>query len=136
MICFDWIFPEVARSLALRGADILCHPSNLVLTYCQKTMLTRSLENSVYSITANRTGKETRPRGELLFTGQSQIVGPKGEIIASSNSDQEAVVLCDIDLFDARNKLITENNNLFADRRPAFYDSIVYNTINDLSIHS
>jgi predicted amidohydrolase len=125
MICFDWVFPEVARSLALRGADILCHPSNLVLTYCQKTMLTRSLENSVYSVTANRTGKETRPRGELLFTGQSQIVGPKGEVIATSNSDEEAVVLCDIDLSDARSKLITENNNLFADRRPEFYDSIV-----------
>jgi len=95
------------------------------LTYCQKTMLTRSLENSVYSVTANRTGKETRPRGELFFTGQSQIVGPKGEVIASSNSDEEAVVLCDIDLSDARNKLITENNNLFTDRRPEFYDSIV-----------
>jgi len=125
MICFDWVFPEVARSLALQGADLLCHPSNLVLTYCQKTMLTRSLENSVYSVTANRTGKDTRPRGELLFTGQSQIVGPKGEVIASSNSDEEAVVLSDIDLSDARDKLIAENNNLFADRRPEFYDSIV-----------
>ena len=125
MICFDWVFPEVARSLALRGADLLCHPSNLVLTYCQKTMLTRCLENSVYSVTANRTGKETRQRGELLFTGQSQIVGPNGEVIASSNSDEEAVVLCDIDLSAARDKLITENNDLFADRRPEFYDSIV-----------
>jgi len=125
MICFDWVFPEVARSLALQGADLLCHPSNLVLTYCQKTMLTRSLENSVYSVTANRTGKETRPRGELLFTGQSQIVGPKGEVVASSNSDEEAVVLCDIDLSNARNKFITENNNLFLDRRPEFYDPIV-----------
>lgn len=125
MICFDWVFPEVARSLALQGADLLCHPSNLVLAYCQKTMLIRSLENSVYSVTANRTGKDTRPRGELLFTGQSQIVGPKGEVIASSNSDEETVVLSDIDLSRARNKLITENNNLFADRRPEFYDSIV-----------
>jgi len=125
MICFDWVFPEVARSLALRGADLLCHPSNLVLTYCQKTMLTRSLENSVYSVTANRTGKETRPRGGLLFTGQSQIVGPDGEVIARSDSEEEAVVLRDIDLSDARDKLITENNDLFADRRPEFYDSIV-----------
>jgi predicted amidohydrolase len=125
MICFDWVFPEVARSLALQGADLLCHPSNLVLTYCQQTMITRSLENSVFSITANRTGKETRPRGELLFTGQSQIVGPMGEIVASSNSDEEAVVIYDIDLSNARNKFITENNDLFSDRRPEFYDSIV-----------
>jgi predicted amidohydrolase len=85
-------------------------------------MLTRSLENSVYSVTANRTGKETRPRGELLFTGQSQIVGPDGEVIASSDSEEEAVVLRDIDLSDARDKLITENNDLFADRRPEFYN--------------
>jgi predicted amidohydrolase len=125
MICFDWAFPEVARSLALQGADILCHPSNLVLTYCQKTMLTRSLENCVYSVTANRTGKDTRPRGELMFTGQSQVVETKGEIMSSSSSDEEAVVLCDIDLSDARNKSITEHNDLFADRRPEFYDSLV-----------
>jgi predicted amidohydrolase len=77
MICFDWVFPEVARTLALQGADLLCHPSNLVLTYCQQTMRTRSLENSVYSITANRTGHELRPQGEMKFTGQSQILDPK-----------------------------------------------------------
>ena len=71
------------------------------------------------------TEKENRPRGELLFTGQSQIVGPKGEVIASSNSDEEAIVICDIDLSCARNKFITDNNNLFADRRPEFYASIV-----------
>ena len=122
MICFDWVFPEVARSLALLGADILCHPSNLVLTYCQRTMLTRSLENSVYSITSNRIGKEIRPRGELLFTGQSQIVGPQGDIIESSGENEEAVVICEIDLSKARNKMITENNDLLADRRPEFYD--------------
>jgi predicted amidohydrolase len=124
MICFDWVFPEVARSLALQGADLLCHPANLVLAYCQKAMRTRSLENGVYSVTANRTGKETRPRGELLFTGQSQIVGPKGDVLASSNSDEEALVLCDIDVSVARNKCMTENNDLFQDRRPGFYDAI------------
>jgi predicted amidohydrolase len=124
MICFDWVFPEVARSLALQGADLLCHPSNLVLTYCQKTMSTRSLENAVYSITANRIGKEARPRGELEFTGRSQIVGPRGEVIASSGFDDEAVVLKDIDLSAARNKFMTPKNNLFADRRPAFYNSL------------
>jgi len=125
MICFDWVFPEVARSLALQGADLLCHPSNLVLTYCQQAMRTRSLENAVYSVTANRVGKDIRPRGELLFTGQSQIVGPRGEIIASSSSNEEAVVLGHIDISKARNKFITDNNSLFADRRPEFYEFIV-----------
>ncbi len=126
MICFDWVFPEVARSLALQGADILCHPSNLVLTYCQQTMQTRSLENAVYSVTANRIGLEKRPRGELTFTGQSQVVGPKGAVIKRSSADEEAVVVCEIDVSAARNKLITEKNDLFRDRRPEFYQSIAH----------
>jgi len=41
MICFDWAFPEVARVLALKGADLICHPANLVLAYCQKAILPR-----------------------------------------------------------------------------------------------
>ena len=124
MICFDWIFPEVARVLALQGADLICHPSNLVLQHCQKAMLTRSLENSVYSVTANRTGKEIRPRGELSFTGNSQIVGPKGNIMAQSNSQEDEVVVQEIDLAIARDKSITENNDLLGDRRPEFYNSL------------
>lgn len=125
MICFDWAFPEVARVLALQGADLICHPSNLVLTHCQKAMLTRSLENSVYSITANRTGKEIRPRGQLLFTGSSQIVGPKGDILAQSDAEADEVVVQEIELVAARNKSITSNNNLLSDRRPEFYTPIL-----------
>jgi len=41
MICFDWFFPEVARTLALLGADIIAHPANLVLPWCQRAMLAR-----------------------------------------------------------------------------------------------
>jgi predicted amidohydrolase len=124
MICFDWAFPEVARTLALLGAHILCHPANLVLTYCQRSMQTRSLENAVYSLTANRIGQEKRPRGDLGFTGQSQIVGPKGDVLESSGENEEAVVVCEIDASAARNKLITANNDLLRDRRPEFYQSI------------
>ncbi len=125
MICFDWVFPEVARTLALLGADMLCHPSNLVLTYCQQTMRTRSLENSVYTITANRIGTEKRPRGELTFTGQSQIVGPKGEVLESSRADEAAIIVREIDISAARDKRITEKNDLFQDRRPEFYDATI-----------
>ncbi|GAG82910.1 unnamed protein product, partial [marine sediment metagenome] len=49
-----------ARSLALLGADIIAHPANLVLPYCQKAMTTRCLENRVYGVTANRIGQEKR----------------------------------------------------------------------------
>jgi predicted amidohydrolase len=40
MICFDCFFPESARILALKGADIICHPVNLVLPYCREAMIT------------------------------------------------------------------------------------------------
>jgi len=74
MICFDWQFPEAARTLALRGAQIIAHPSNLVLPWCQKAMTIRSLENRVFSITSNRIGTEVNGEKELYFTGMSQIL--------------------------------------------------------------
>lgn len=122
MICFDWIFPEVARTLALEGADILCHSSNLVLNYCQEAMRTRCLENSVFAITANRTGTEIRPRGKIAFTGQSQITGPKGEVMVRSQPDAEVLVIREIDVGSSRNKSFTDNNDLFKDRRPEYYN--------------
>ena len=81
MICFDWWFPESARSLALKGADIICHPANLVLPDCQQAMVTRSLENGVFSATANRIGTESRGgKRPLSFTGKSQILDHRGEL--------------------------------------------------------
>ena len=47
MICFDWRFPETARKLSLIGADLIAHPSNLVLTHCPQAMITRCLENRI-----------------------------------------------------------------------------------------
>jgi len=67
MVCFDWAFPEVARALALKGADLIGHPANLVLTYCQQAMVTRCIENLVFAVTANRYGTEERPHGELTL---------------------------------------------------------------------
>ena len=60
MICFDWMYPESARSLALAGAQLIAHPSNLVMPYCPDAMVTRCLENKIFSATANRIGSENR----------------------------------------------------------------------------
>ena len=121
MVCFDWIFPEVARSLALQGAEILCHPSNLVLTYCQTAMLARCIENGVFAVTCNRYGSDDRPHGRLDFTGKSQIVSPKGELLHRSTGDREEFFMISIDPAAARTKAITDRNDLFKDRRPHFY---------------
>lgn len=124
MVCFDWAFPEVARSLALQGAELLCHPSNLVLPYCQQAMTTRCLENRVFAVTANRIGTERRPRGNLTFTGQSQITAPDGSILYRANPDNEEQHVLQIDPTLARDKRLTEKNHLFLDRRPQFYRTL------------
>jgi predicted amidohydrolase len=121
MICFDWIFPEVARSLTLMGADILCQPANLVLSFCQKVMISRSIENGVYTVTANRYGAEERPHGALTFTGQSQITDPKGNLLGQADPAGDSLVIVDIDPQQARQKHITARNDLLSDRRPEFY---------------
>jgi predicted amidohydrolase len=122
MICFDWAFPEAARTLALRGAQLLAHPSDLVLPYAQKAMITRSIENGVFSITANRWGVERLGEKEISFSGLSQVVDVKGKVLVSAPGAADSVMVCEIDPKQAENKQITERNHLFADRRPDLYE--------------
>ncbi|MDH3197359.1 MAG: beta-ureidopropionase [Candidatus Krumholzibacteria bacterium] len=121
MVCFDWIFPEVTRILAVSGAQIICHPSNLVLPWCQDAMKTRCIENRVFAITANRIGAEKRGAATLSFTGKSQIVNPKGDVIASAGERSEAVRIVEIDPAEALDKMVTPTNDLMKDRRAALY---------------
>ena len=122
LICFDWLFPESARILALHGADILCHPSNLVLPHCQKAMVTRSLENGVYSATANRVGTEARGgKQALVFTGQSQILDPGGRVLVDLGDRDKGWAVAEINVETARNKKITPQNDRLGDRRPDLY---------------
>ena len=124
MICFDWYYPESARTLALQGAEILCHPSNLVLPHCPDAMVTRSLENRVFSITANRIGREARGgKPPLTFIGKSEVVSPQGRILSRASDDVPELVAVEIDLDEARNKSINPYNELLKDRRPGYYAS-------------
>lgn len=121
MICFDWYFPESARSLALLGAEVLLHPSNLVLPHCQGAMPTRCLENRVFAVTANRVGSDDRGDGLAIeFTGASQVSGP-GEIRHRAPVAEESVHVQEVDLTVARSKRVTDTNDLLADRRPDLY---------------
>lgn len=121
MICFDWIFPESARTLALLGAQIIAHPANLVLPYCQDAMITRSIENKVFTITANRIGQETLGEQTLQFTGGSQITAPQGNVLYRAPVDETAIHTTIIDPLQASDKTISHRNNLFDDRRPSIY---------------
>jgi len=121
MICFDWIFPETARSLALLGADIIAHPANLVMPFCQKAMKIRCLENSVYAITANRIGDEIRGDDHFHFTGRSQITSSDGDVLSSAPKDKPYIDFVEIDVKQARDKNLNKYSNIIKDRRPEFY---------------
>ncbi len=124
MICFDWFFPETARCLALDGAQIIAHPSNLVLPWCQQAMFARSLENGVFTITANRIGTEARTDRELTFTGGSQLLSNRGERLAQAPIDAAAVALCPIEPAAADDKSIAGRNDLLGSRRPELYTAL------------
>jgi len=121
MICLDWLFPEAARVLALAGAQVIAHPSNLVLPHCQKAMVTRSIENGVFSVTANRIGTEARTDRSLTFTGSSQVLGTRGELLVNAPLDAEHLGLAEVDVDQADDKMITEENHLLEDRWPDLY---------------
>jgi len=124
LVCFDWIFPEVWRILALKGADIICHPSNLVIPgLAQRAVPIHGVTNRVYVISANRIGTE----GGLTFTGLSTIADPKGDILVQASQSDEDVKIVDIDIELARDKMVTPRNDIFADRRPEEYTSLLEN---------
>jgi len=120
MVCFDWIFPEAARTLALRGAQVIAHPSNLVLPWCPEAMKTRCLENRVFALTANRVGRECRTDTPLEFIGLSQVMSPSGEKLAALGEKETGAALATINLAET-GKMITATNDVLADRRPEFY---------------
>jgi predicted amidohydrolase len=125
LICFDWRFPEAARVLALQGADVIAHPSNLVFPNAQEAMRVRALENRVYTVTANRTGTERRRGGTVPFTGRSQVVDPDGVVVARAGRAADAAMAVDCDLARARSKQLTSKTPLFTNRRPEFYKTLV-----------
>ncbi len=122
MICFDHLFPEAARTLALQGADVIAHPANLIIpNLAQRTMTVRAIENGLFTATANRVGEEARGDGVLRYIGESQIVAPNGETLVRLSPDRAEVGVAEIDPQEARDKSLTSHNDKLADRRPEFY---------------
>ena len=121
LVCFDWAFPEAWRVAALRGADLVCHPSNLVLTgFAQQAVPVHSITNRIYVVTANRVGSER----DLTFTGNSLITDPRGQVLSRGHHSEACLGIVDLDPARARDKRITPNNDVLADRRPREYGPI------------
>ncbi|MFX1473050.1 MAG: nitrilase-related carbon-nitrogen hydrolase [Promethearchaeota archaeon] len=120
MICFDWAFPEISRILAIKGAQIILHPANLVLPFCPDAMITRSIENRVFTATSGRIGEERAVR----FIGGSQITTPKGQVPLRMDEGQSGLYWADVDLTEADDKTVTARNDAMGDRRPDLYKRI------------
>jgi predicted amidohydrolase len=120
LVCYDWIYPEAMRTLALKGAQIILHCANLVMSYCPEAHKTRALENGVFIILANRTGEEKRGDKSYRFIGQSEIVGPRGDILCRAKHEA-CVHVADIEPRLALDKKMNEYNDLMKDRRDDLY---------------
>jgi predicted amidohydrolase len=130
-ICYDLRFPEVTRALALKGADIVVHPTNFPLAArIQTEFITRAraAENRVYLLTSNRVGKERSAE----FCGWSQIVDPLGVRLAEAGAEEETLLVADVDLERARDKDFVIPGEyeiyLFGHRRPDLYGTLVEET--------
>lgn len=130
MVGYDLAFPEVARSLALEGAEIICVLANWEAATIDewKTYLrARAYENSAYVVGANRVGEDIT----ITFGGESMIVGPRGEIFASlaGETDEktgeplEGFAVARIDLEEVRRN--REEFQFIQNRQPLVYKSIV-----------
>jgi predicted amidohydrolase len=130
-ICYDLRFPELTRTLALRGADLVAHPTNFPLAARPQTEFitrARAAENRVYLLTSNRIGKERWAE----FCGWSQIVDPQGARLAEAGGDDEALLVAAVDLERARDKDYVIPGEyelyLFEHRRPELYGALVEET--------
>lgn len=102
LVCFDLRFPETARSLAMKGAELILVPTNWpegAIVSAEHIAIARAAENRVFVATCNRVGEE---RG-FRFIGRSKIVGIDGELLASAG-EEEAVLTADLDLSLAQTK--------------------------------
>ena len=128
-ICYDGHFPEHIRALALKGADMIVLPTN----WPEGTELTpkyiipaRAIENQLFFVAINRVGEE---RG-FKFIGQSKIIDFYGAILADGKPNEKDILHVDVEPEKAREKKFVLipgelEVDIFNDRRPEFYNSII-----------
>lgn len=139
-ICWDQWFPETARCMALKGAEILFYPTAIgsepilecdSMPHWRRCMQGHAAANLVPVVAANRIGEEgVEPcvenggqKSSLNFYGSSFMTDETGEILQSASRDREEVLLQTYDLDQIRNNRLSWG--LFRDRRPECYGEIV-----------
>ena len=133
-ICWDQWFPEAARVMALKGAEILLYPTAIgsepkdptldTAAHWRLVMQGHAAANIMPVVASNRIGEEQGRHGSsLTFYGSSFITGPTGEILAEADRATETVLTATFDL-DAIARRRT-SWGLFRDRRPDLYRSLL-----------
>ena len=138
-ICWDQWFPETARCLALKGADIILYPTAIgsepILDvdsagHWMRTMQGHSAANVVPVAAANRIGLECVTPSEanggqessLNFYGSSFLTDATGDVIAKAGRDTEEIIYAEYDFEENRKMRLSWG--LFRDRRPECYSDI------------
>lgn len=130
MIGYDLAFPEVARSLVLDGAEIICVLANWeasAIDEWRTYLRARAYENAVYVVGANRVGEDVT----LTFGGESMIIGPRGQVYASlagetdekTGAPLEGFAVARINLDEVREN--REEFQLIQNRQPTVYKTLV-----------
>lgn len=138
LVCWDQWYPEAARLMALRGAEILIYPTAIGWSSADPadekerqrgawiiSQRAHAVANGLHMISVNRTGHEPDPSGAsdgIRFWGSSFIAGPQGEIIAEASTNQEEIIVTEIDL--ARTEQVRRMWPFFRDRRIDAFDDL------------
>jgi N-carbamoylputrescine amidase len=128
-ICWDQWFPECARALALRGAEILCYPTAIgsepedpdydSSSHWQRVMQGHAAANMTPVVASNRVGRERGASSEITFYGSSFIADGTGEIVQCADRVSETVLTSTFDLDELERS--RWGFGLFRDRRPDLY---------------
>src|SRR5690554_2934623 len=139
LVCWDQWYPEAARLMALRGADLLIYPTAIGWESSdapdekerQKNAWILSqrghaVANGLPVVSVNRVGYEPDPSGVtggISFWGNSFVAGPQGEMLAEAGNEGEDLLLVDIDL--QRSEAVRRIWPFLRDRRIDAYGNIV-----------
>lgn len=124
-ICYDRHFPEGWRALGLNGAEVVFNPSATVAglsQYLWKLEQPAAAVANTYFVGAiNRVGVEA-PWNIGKFYGSSYFVDPRGQIVASANENDDALVIADVDLGQIDE--VRKTWQFYRDRRPDAYQDL------------
>ncbi|MDR2108745.1 MAG: N-carbamoylputrescine amidase [Coriobacteriales bacterium] len=140
-ICWDQWFPEAARIMALKGAELLLYPTAIgseplepnydSRPHWQTCMQGHAAANMVPLLASNRVGSECQGTGSITFYGSSFIADECGQVVAQAPREGRAVITASFDLDLLWHK--RRSWGLFRDRRPDLYADLLSRTPEDKS---